>query len=228
MARLAGIPLLKDAGIDLSRFEARSHWRRFEPDEILVDFDDLSTDVYFLLSGDVRVLIRTQSGKEVILGEMRGGQLFGELAAIDGVKRSANVTALTRGEVGIMPSAVFRELVFASPTVADRLLRLLAGRVRELNSRLMEQAVLDLRHRLYSELLRMSAPRAGHGGERVVTPPPFHHVLAARIGCRREQVTREFTTMAHEGLVERTRGALVIKRPAVLEARVAEAFREDI
>jgi CRP-like cAMP-binding protein len=228
MARLAGIPLLKDAGIDLSRFEARSHWRRFEPDEILVDFDDLSTDVYFLLSGDVRVLIRTQSGKEVILGEMRGGQLFGELAAIDGVKRSANVTALTRGEVGIMPSAVFRELVFASPTVADRLLRLLAGRVRELNSRLMEQAVLDLRHRLYSELLRMSAPRAGHGSERVVTPPPFHHVLAARIGCRREQVTREFTTMAHEGLVERTRGALVIKRPDVLEARVAEAFREDI
>jgi CRP/FNR family transcriptional regulator, cyclic AMP receptor protein len=228
MARLAGIPLLKDAGVDLSRFEARSHWRRFEPDEILVDFDDLSTDIYFLLSGEVRVLIRTQSGKEVILGEMRGGQLFGELAAIDGVKRSANVTALTRGEVGIMPSAVFRELVFASPPVADRLLRLLAGRVRELNARLMEQAVLDLRHRLYSELLRMSAPRAGHGNERVVTPPPFHHVLAARIGCRREQVTREFTTMAGEGLVERTRGALVIKRPDVFEARVAEAFREDI
>jgi CRP/FNR family transcriptional regulator, cyclic AMP receptor protein len=228
MARLAGIPLLKDAGVDLSRFEARSHWRRFEPDEILVDFDDLSSDVYFLLSGEVRVLIRTQSGKEVILGEMRGGQLFGELAAIDGVKRSANVTALTRGEVGIMPSAVFRELVFASQVVADRLLRLLAGRVRELNSRLMEQAVLDLRHRLYSELLRMSAPRAGHDGERVVTPPPFHHNLAARIGCRREQVTREFTTMAGEGLVERTRGALVIKRPDVFEARVAEAFREDI
>jgi CRP-like cAMP-binding protein len=228
MARLAGIPLLKDAGVDLSRFEARSHWRRFEPDEILVDFDDLSTDIYFLLSGEVRVLIRTQSGKEVILGEMRGGQLFGELAAIDGVKRSANVTALTRGEVGIMPSAVFRELVFASQPVADRLLRLLAGRVRELNARLMEQAVLDLKHRLYSELLRMSAPRAGHGNERVVTPPPYHHVLAARIGCRREQVTREFTTMAGEGLVERTRGALVIKRPDVFEARVAEAFREDI
>jgi CRP-like cAMP-binding protein len=228
MARLAGIPLLKDAGVDLARFESRSHWRRFEPDEILVDFDDLSTDVYFLLSGDVRVLIRTQSGKEVILGEMRGGQLFGELAAIDGVKRSANVTALTRGEVGIMPSAVFRELVFASPAVADRLLRLLAGRVRELNARLMEQAVLDLRHRLYSELLRMSSPRTGHAGERVVTPPPFHHVLAARIGCRREQVTREFTTMAAENLVERTRGALVIKRPDLLEARIAEAFREDI
>src|SRR3712207_9596471 len=104
MARLAGIALFKDAGIDLTPFEARSRWRRFEPDEILVDFDDLSTDVYFLLSGEVRIMIRTPSGKEVIFGEMRGGQFFGELSALDGVKRSANVTALTRGEVCIMRS----------------------------------------------------------------------------------------------------------------------------
>lgn len=100
--------------------------------------------------------------------------------------------------------------------------------MRELNLRLMEQAVLDLRHRLYSELLRLSLPRAGHEGERVVTPPPYHHVMAARIGCRREQVTREFTAMSQEGLVERTRGALVLKRPEILKARIAEAMREDV
>jgi CRP-like cAMP-binding protein len=228
MARLAGIPLFKDAGVDLSRFEARSHCRRFEPDEVLVDFDDLSTDVYFIISGEVRILFRTQSGKEIIFGEMRGGQLFGELAAIDGVKRSANVTALTRGEVCIMSAPVFRELIFSAPPVVERLLRLLATRVRELNSRLLEQAVLDLRHRLYSELLRLSVARAGDGAERVITPPPYHHVLAARIGCRREQVTREFTTMSQEGIVQRTRGALVIKRPDVLSARVAEALRRDV
>ena len=65
-------------------FEARCNWRRFDPEETLVDFDDLSTDVYFLLSGDVRVLMRTASGKEVILDEMRPNELFGELAAMDG------------------------------------------------------------------------------------------------------------------------------------------------
>jgi len=227
MARLAGIPLLKDADIELSQFESRCRWRRFEPDEILVDFDEESTDVYFLLAGEVRILIRTPSGKEVILGEMRGGQYFGELSAIDGVRRSANVTALTRGELCVMPSAVFRDIVKSAPVVADRLLRLLASRVRELNGRLMEQAVLDLRHRLYAELLRMSVPRGTNAEERVVTPPPFHHILAARIGCRREQVTREFTTMTQEGLIERTRGALVLKRPDVFAARVQEAMRED-
>ncbi|MFC6804131.1 helix-turn-helix domain-containing protein [Deinococcus caeni] len=79
----------------------------------------------------------------------------------------------------------------------------------------MEHALLDLRHRLYAELLRLPFP-APAPGERVVTPPPYHHVLAARIGCRREQVTREFTAMAAEGLVDRTRGALVLRRPDLL------------
>jgi CRP-like cAMP-binding protein len=227
MARLATVFFLKDAGVDLTGFESRCRWRRFDPNEILVDFDDQSTDVYFLMAGEVRILIRTQAGKEVILGEMRGGQMFGELAAIDGVSRSANVTALTRGEVCVMPAAVFRDIVFTAPAIADRLLHLLTKRVRELNARLMEHAVLDLRHRLYSELLRLSVPRASVPNERVVTPPPYHHVLAARIGCRREQVTREFTTMSQEGLVERTRGALVIKRPDLFESRIAEAMRED-
>jgi CRP-like cAMP-binding protein len=227
MARLAQAALLKDLPIDLALYEARCNWRHFDPDEVLVDFDDMTTDVYFILAGDVRVLMRTASGKEVILDEMRAGELFGELAAIDGIKRSANVSALTRGEACVMPSAVFRELVFSSPAVSDRLLRLLTARVRELNARLVEQTVLDLRHRLYAELLRLSVPRGGNAAERVVTPPPFHHDLAARIGCRREQVTREFTMLTQEGLIERTRGALVLRRPEVLQARVADAMRED-
>ncbi len=73
MARLGTIPFFKDAGIELATFENRCHWRRFDENETLVDFDDISTDVYFIASGEVRILNRTQSGKEVILGEMRGG-----------------------------------------------------------------------------------------------------------------------------------------------------------
>ena len=190
MQTLARLPFFKDAGIDLERFDRRCAWKRFDEGEVIVDFDDTSTDVYFLISGEVRILIRTQAGKEVILGEMRAGQFFGELAAIDDVKRSANVSALTRSDMCIMPAAVFREAVHSSPVVADRLLRLLTGRIRELNARVTEHAVLDLKHRLYSELLRMSVPRPGHEGERAGSPPPAHHVIAARIGRRREQVTR--------------------------------------
>ena len=159
--RLASIPFFKEPGVDLSPFETRCHWRRFDENETLVDYDDISTDVYFLAMGEVRILNRSQSGKEVILGEMRTGAFFGELAALDGIGRSANVTALTRGEVCVVPAPVFRQIVFASEVIADRLFRLLAKRVRELNTRLMEHALLDLRHRLYAELLRLSVPGPG-------------------------------------------------------------------
>jgi CRP/FNR family cyclic AMP-dependent transcriptional regulator len=227
MARLAGIKLFKGLEIDLAPFEARANWRRFDPDEVVVDFDEPSTDVYFLLSGEVRVLMRTASGKEVILYEMKPGDLFGELAALDGVPRSANVSALTRGEACVMPASVFKELLFSHQPIAERLFCLMASRIRELNARFMEQTVLDLRHRLYSELLRLSTPRQDRAGERVITPPPFHHIVAARIGCRREQITREFTMLTQEGLIERTRGALILRQPDVLKARVAEAFQTD-
>jgi CRP/FNR family transcriptional regulator, cyclic AMP receptor protein len=228
MQTLARIPFFKDAGdLDFARFDRRCTWRRYEENEIIVDFEDTSSDVYFILTGEARVLIRTASGKEIILAEMKAGQFFGELSAIDNVSRSANVTALTRSELCIMPATVFRELIFESQVVCDKVLRLLTSRIRESNARLTEHSIFDIKHRLYAELLRLSHPRSGHDGQKIVSPPPFHHVLAARIGCRREQVTRELSALSQEGLVEKSRGGLVIVKPTVLQSRLDNAQRAE-
>ncbi|BDV34009.1 MULTISPECIES: Crp/Fnr family transcriptional regulator [Methylocystis] len=225
MSVFDGIPFF--AGLDPSRGETFGRQcirKRFSEGELVLDFDDPSTDVYFIVSGDVRVLIRTAAGKEMILGDFGPGNFFGEMAAIDGAKRSANVTALTNAELLLVPPTAFREIVLHSPEIAERLMRLLTSRVRELNVRLFERSVLDLRHRLYAELLRMASPRKGHDGQSIVSPPPFQHDLAARIGCRREQVSRELGAMTEEGLAEKVRGGLVLLRPNVLEKRVRDAM----
>ena len=102
MQTLSRIPFFKDlADFDTSKFDRRCNWKRAEENEVIVDFEDHSSDVYFIVTGQVRVLIRTPSGKEIILAEMGAGQFFGELAAIDGVERSANVQALNRSSVAI-------------------------------------------------------------------------------------------------------------------------------
>ncbi len=226
MQTLKRLVFFKDVELDYEKFDRRVSWRRCDDGETIVDFEDKSTDVYFIISGEVRVLLRTAAGKEVILADLKAGEFFGELAAIDGIARSANVTALTKSDLCIMPAAVFREILFSSQAACDKVLRLLTHRVRDGNTRLAEMSIFDLRHRLYSELLRLSHPRPGHPGMRVVSPPPFHHVVAARIGCRREQVTRELSALAGEGLVEKTRGALVLTKPQVLESRLALAMAE--
>ena len=227
MQALGAIPFFKDVtDIDVEKFAQRVNWRKFEPEQVIFDFEDKSDEVCFLITGDVRILVRTTGGKEVILTDMAAGQFFGELAAIDSVPRSANVTALTRGEICIVSGAVFREMMAASHKLTGKLLRLLTARVRDLNSRIIEHTVLDVRHRLYAELLRHSQPRAGNAAERIVSPPPFHHVLAGRVGCRREQVTRELSGMVSDGLAEKTRGGLVLKAPETMRQRIALALSD--
>jgi CRP-like cAMP-binding protein len=212
--------------IDLQRFERRCTWKKVEEGQIIVDFEDPSSDVYFLVTGDVRIQIRTPGGKEVILADLRAGDFFGELSAIDGTARSANVTALTRAEICIVSAGLFREILGVSPTLADKVMRLLAARIRDLNARLLEHTVLDIRHRLYAELLRLSTARPNAAPARIVSPPPFHHVLAARVGCRREQITRELGAMEQDGLLQKTRGALVLPDPDAVRGRISQAMRE--
>jgi CRP/FNR family transcriptional regulator, cyclic AMP receptor protein len=224
---LSQIPLFQSLNeATIKAFDGRVRWAKFDENELVVDYDDKSNDVYFLLSGKVRVLYRTITGKEVILAELGSGQFFGELSAIDGVGRSANVTALNRSQMCIVSGPIFMELITQNAPVCRQILTLLASRVRALNTRLAEHSFLQTKHRLYAELIRLSQPRTGHAGQRVLSPPPFHHDLAARIGCRREAVSRELSALEKEGLVAKTRGALALVNPEELNKRISAALSD--
>jgi CRP/FNR family transcriptional regulator, cyclic AMP receptor protein len=102
----------------------------------------------------------------------------------------------------------------------------LTARVRLLDERLFEQVVLPVRYRLASELLRLSRPREGPGAHgRVVSPPPAQHVLAARIGARRETVSLMLAELARERLLEVSARAIVLPRPDTLRAAIDAQLR---
>ncbi len=192
--------------------------------ELLIDYEDDSANVLFVVEGRVRVLLRTAAGREVILDDMTQGQYFGEMAAIDGMPRSANVTALEKARVCTMPDAVFRDACCTIPSVNMAVLKTLSNRVRTLNQRLSEYAFLTAKQRLCAELLRLSRPRAAHEGQRIVSPPPLQRELADRISTQREVVTRELASLARKGIIEKTRGGLVLVQPARLQDMISEAL----
>jgi CRP/FNR family transcriptional regulator, cyclic AMP receptor protein len=109
-----------------------------------------------------------------------------------------------------MPASVFRAAVHAHPDVCDQLLALLAGQIRMLANRVNEFTTLDARYRIYAELLRLARPEAGKPMRAVISPPPVHAEIAARVSSRREAVVRELKALERSGLVERRRGALVL------------------
>lgn len=225
MDTLEGIPLFEGMdGETSSRHARRCSWREYAENELVIDIDDESTDVRFILSGSVRIIVRIAVGKDVILGEMGPGSFFGEISAIDNSPRSANVTTLTRARICTMPQQVFLEILGESPAVMMRVLQMFATRVRSMNTRLAEHSFLQAKHRLYSELLRLSRPRSGTAGERIISPPPTQRELAERIGSRREVVSRELNALEREGLVAKARGGIVITGASELQKRISEAW----
>jgi CRP-like cAMP-binding protein len=202
------------------RLDAACAWRRVRAKEQVLDLGAGGTDLYFVERGHVRVVIPAAS-REVILRDIRDGEFFGELAAIDGGQRAAGIVAVTDTTVASMSAAVFRGAVHTYPDVCDQLLVVLAGQIRILVNRANEQSCLGARFRLCAELLRLARPAADGGA--VVTPPPTHAELAARISSHREVVTRELGAMERAGLIVRRRGAIALPDPDRLRVLVMQS-----
>jgi CRP-like cAMP-binding protein len=208
-----------------ARFATGAQWLSAEPGQMLLDFHDPSDDVFFVQSGSVRVVLRTPGGRELILDDIAAGGFVGEMAAVDGAPRSASVTALHRSLICRMRGPVFMALLAEAPLLSRRLMQILVQRVRDSNGRMLELTTLDIRHRLYADLLRAASP-ARADGARVISPPPVQQIIASRIGARREAVSREMARLLRAGVLQRRRGALVIREPLRLEQALAEMRAE--
>lgn len=210
----------------IAQLDAATRWFSYEPNGLIIDFEDETNDVYFIGEGLVRVVIRAPNGKERLLGELGAGCFFGEMSAIDDSGRSANVTALTKTRVCILSGAAFLDAIHASPRTCRRLLRLLSERIRAANTRLLEDAAMPGRLRLIAELLRMSVDH-GVSAERAIRPPPLEHDLASRIGVRREAVSRSIADLLRRRQIERRPDALVLREPATLQRMIDEHFEDE-
>lgn len=219
-ANLARHPFLDGVPFEVvHRLALHASWFDAHPDQTILDFEDPTTDVYFIVQGHVRVSIQTANGERMqILGDFVAGEMVGEMSAIDGVPRSARIEALVRTQMYTLPARPFIDAAFSSREIGLRLMRVLTERIRKQNGRMLELTALPIKLRLIAELLRLSRPKPD--GTRLLNPLPTQEELAARIGARRETVSRELSALTEAGLVQRTRASLVLHKPAALQAAV--------
>ena len=171
-ADLKAVPLFAELDDKLAAdLGARCRYVNYEPDETIVDHADPSTEMRFVISGDVRVLVRANEGREYIMNDGGPGDFFGEVAAIDGGARSATVVAITKVRCCLMPAAVFREAIDRDHHVRWRTMERLANLVRRLSDKVTEYSFLQAKHRVYIELQRLSRPRKGAEKQRSISPP---------------------------------------------------------
>lgn len=225
MDTLKNIPILKHLDAEqLRSFEERCHWVNYGASELIIDHQEETNDVRFIVSGQVRIVVRMLEGREVIFNDFGSGQFFGELSAIDSGSRSANVTALTPTRLCVMPQAVFRQLCTEVPEVGWEVMQHLTKLVRNLSDRLSEFTFLKAKHRLYAELLRLSRTRDSNPDQRIISPTPPQAEIADRISSRREIVSREMKLLERKGLLSRERGGLILPYPDALSKLAAAGW----
>lgn len=188
--------------------------------------DRAEPEVYFIVSGRVRIAIYSANGRQVTFRDHGPGELFGELAAIDEGPRSADVSTLEPSLVISLGRSGFMALLREEPLVAERILRRLAGRVRQLSDRVIELSTLAVPDRLRTELLRLAREAGVVGNQARLDPAPRHAPLASQISTNREQVSRELAALTRAGLLRKDGSALLVTDVEAL-ARQAAGAREE-
>lgn len=209
---------LPDAELD--RLAAALSWTPVKARERIVSHLTPSAGVYFAIEGVFRAEMTTAYGRTVTIRQLKAGVHFGEIAALTGAPRSLTIIAETDGLVAVCPAPVFQALMRGNAAFAEKIAVSLARNVVLLTDRLFELAALEVRFRLYSELLRLA--RAGETAPEgaVIRDAPTQDQLAATIGAQREAVSRELSYLADQGVLKKGHRQLVITNIARLRDMV--------
>jgi CRP/FNR family transcriptional regulator, cyclic AMP receptor protein len=224
---LKRVPLLASlSGAALERAVRDCTWRQFEAGEQIVDYQDPSTEVFFLTAGRLRVVVYSVEGKAVLFRDLKPGAMFGEIAAIDRAGRSASVEAIEPSTVASLSADQFEGLLLREPQLALATLRHVTGEVRRLSERVIEFSTLVVQNRIQAELLRLAAEAGQHQTQALLVPTPSLSEIADRISTHREAVSRELSRLASIGLIRREGPNLRIMDIAHLARLVREAKGE--
>jgi CRP/FNR family transcriptional regulator, cyclic AMP receptor protein len=204
--------------------ESRMRTLRAARGRTIISVGARTADVFYLAEGEAQVLLYSSNGREVSVRNLGPGAVFGELAALDGLARSASVIALTDVRLRVMSRDDFLSCIEASPEAALWLARRLGAEVRRLTERVFELSALNVQARLHCELLRLA--RGGGPHATLVSPAPTHAELANRIGTHREAVTRELRALVQMNIIRNHRRSLEFLDVAELERVVCRAVGE--
>lgn len=199
---------------------SRCAWKTYGPDDTILDPEIKDADIYFIVRGSVRVINYGANGKEISFAEMKAGDCFGELSAIDGRTRSASILALEPTAVASLKPEALHQIMLAQPEVTLALLRKVTAMLREASARIMQLSTVNANTRVYAEVLRLAKAGQGKtppGKPLVLRPAPVHSDIAARVSTTRETVARAFGVLTRQQIIKRVRGGIEILNLQALE-----------
>ncbi len=174
---------------------------------VVLHAGDRTDNIYFVLSGALKVQVSDEEGREVILSMLGPGELFGEMGVLDDHPRSATVLAVEPSEVVVIGKDDFKRCLVENPDVSLFIMRNLVKRLRLADRNIESLALLDVYGRV-ARLLLESADLVE--GRKVVTHKLTKQDIAKMIGASREMVSRVMRDLTAQGLIQEHEGQLIL------------------
>jgi len=199
---------------DLASF---AHVKRYKAGEVIFNMGSPGLSMMAIAEGTVRVSMQTPAARDVTLSELSAGDVFGEIALLDGGERSANVKALTNCTMVVLERRSLLEVLQRDPSLSIRLIELLCKRVRRSDERMMEIAFYDLPSRLAKALIRVTTAAPGSPEKPLGKLSMSQSEIASLIGVTRENVNRCLRKWQRAEIIELKDGWLIIRDREKLE-----------
>jgi CRP/FNR family transcriptional regulator, cyclic AMP receptor protein len=187
--------------------------RAFRKDTMIFHRDQAGDALYIIETGKVRVFLPIESGEEFSIDVLGPGDVFGEMALLDGQPRSASAIALEDTVVHVLGHTEFQRHLAASPQFASALLAMLSRRIRHVLDNAEILASLDVYGRVARVLLDMAQRHGLQDRGIVINVALTQQELATMVGATRERINRALATFKTQKLIE-MRG----RKIAVLDA----------
>jgi len=196
--------------------------RRVSRGTVIFGKGDEGSSMMAVLVGRVRISAVSADGKEVTLNVIGSGEIFGEIALLDGKPRSADATALEDSVLMVVERKQFLPFLLRNETLVERLLVVLCDRLRRTSSVLEEIALFDLPARLARLIIKLSNDygRPAPGGGTRIDLKLSQRDLATLVASTRETVNKQLRGWREQGMVEQLAGYLVVRDAGALERLV--------
>ena len=203
-----------------------SYVKRFKDGTLITARGDPPEEWIACARGAVRVSSTSLSGKQITLTYVEPGIWFGDVAIVDGDRRTHDAYAHGETTIVCVSKADFKKILATHVEFYDAILRLHARRIRQLYGLVEDLNTLPLRARLAKQLLHLvrsyGVPSLSDAGEIRIGLQLAQEELAQLLGASRQRVNQELKTMEREGTIRIEPGGLVVReRDALL--RIADA-----
>ena len=184
---------------------------------------DPGREMYVVLSGRLKVSVTSEDGKELAFFILQKNDIFGELALLDGERRSATVTSIESCELLVLKQQDFKRLLADNPLMGLKMLSILAGRLRATTSLYESSVFVEIPGRLAAKLLELAEEHGTVTDDGIqIDLKLSQYELGTLINATRESVNKQLKTWEGQGLIELRKGRVFLAQPQVLEALTYE------